>query len=285
MKKEDFVKGIGAILLLLFSFYYTDKVIDIVRNSDPIMREIKENDTKYTKKAVNAKIKENTIIPGVSGKVVDYDKSYQKMKEYGSYNESLTVFKEEAPTVSIDDYYDKFIQSGNDLYNRVALIFPVSTDSDITEIVKTLNDKSVTATFFLDGLYVENNMDFVSTLTNFELEVLSYDNKYEQIYFTNSLNTLKSITNTPKKYCYASYDSKEVLELCSNLSLHTVLPTIKVGNYPFSEIKKKLGNGAIISMPINASTKIELPVVIDYIKQKGYELVSLDLLLSESSEK
>ena len=77
---------------------------------------------------------------------------------------------------------------------------------------------------------------------------------------------------------------KEVIELCSKLELHTIIPTIMTGNYPYNDVKKKLSKGAIISFDINSTTNIELPVIIQYIKQKGYTLNTLDMLLSEAYE-
>lgn len=285
LTKKKIVNALLAIFLMLFSFYYTDKSIDLIRQSDPIMRQIKSSSSKYKVEAVDAKVEGNTITPGVVGIDVDYDASYKKMKNYGTYNESLTVFKEIKPTISVDDYYDKYISSGNGINHDVALVFPVTRDSNISSIVNTLNEKGVTATFFLDGLWYENNLNYVSTLTPFELELLSYDNRYDEIYFSSSINSLASLTSRSLKFCYAEYDNKEVLELCSKLGLHTIIPTVKVGNYPYSEIKKRLRSSDIISLPVNSTTEVELSVVIDYIKQKGYNFVTLEDLLSESTEK
>ena len=285
MTKKKIINAIFAIFLMIFSFYYTDKSIDLIRQSDPIMRQIKSSSSKYKVEAVNAKVEGNTIIPGVVGVDVDYAASYKKMKSYGTYNESLTVFKEIKPTVSVDDYYDKYISSGNGVKHHIALVFPVTRDSNISNIVDILKEKGVTATFFLDGLWYENNLNYVSTLIPFELELLSYDNRYDEIYFSSSINSLASLTSRSLKYCYAEYDNKQVLELCSRLGLHTIIPTVKVGNYPYSEIKKRLRASDIISLPVNSSTEVELPVVIDYIKQKGYNLVTLEDLLRESTEK
>ena len=274
-----------AIFLLLFSFYYTDKSIDLIRQSDPIMKEIKKSSNKYKKQSVDAKVYDNKIIPGVVGVDVDYDKSYQRMKSYGVYNESLMVFRKIKPTVSVDDYYDKYITSGNGVFQDVSLIFTVTRDSNPSNIINILKENNVNATFFIDGIWLENNLDTAINLNQFEVELLSYDGRYEEIYFSSSLNTLSSITGEKPKYCYANYDNKQVLELCGKLGLHTVIPTIKVGNYPYSEIKKKLRSSDIISLPINTTTEIELKTVIDYIKQKGYNIVKLETLLSESTEK
>lgn len=277
--------SISLVLLLgIFSFYYTEKVIDFIREKDPIMKTIKKESKEFEIEPTNAKIVDNTIIPGVSGTKVDYDSSYEKMKKYGTYNESLTVFSTVEPTISVEDYYDKYISQGNGIRNDVSLVFVVDQNDDIDTIVQILKDTNTQATFFVDGLWLENNNSKASMLKdlNHELEILSYDNKYDELYFSSSLNLLNRITNVKPKYCFAKYDSKEVIELCSKLELHTIIPTISTGNYPYSDVKKKLSKGSIISFDVNSATNIELPAIIQYIKQKGYTVNTLDILLSEA---
>lgn len=285
MLKKKLIQVSIVLLLVLFSFYYTNKTIDIIRETDPLMKQIKEESKKYEIKPENAKIEENNITPGMNGTVVDYEETYKKMKQYGTYNESLTVFKEVTPTVSIEDTYDKFIESGNEEKKQVALVFQVTKDTNPEKIIQMINQEQVTATFFLDGLWLENNLSTVKSIQNHELEILSYDNKYEEVYFKSALQYLENITGKKGEYCYADYDNKEVIELCSKLKLHTITPTIKAGNSPFQEIKEKLQNASIITLPINTITENELKTIINYIKSKGYELTQLKNLLSESSEK
>ena len=62
------MKKLLIIVLLLFSFFYTNKSISIIRNQDPLMKEIIKNKSKFETKSVNAIIKDNTIIPGIKGK-------------------------------------------------------------------------------------------------------------------------------------------------------------------------------------------------------------------------
>lgn len=274
-----------VLLLLLFSFYYTNKTIDVIKQTDPIMKQLKQNSDKYKVEAKNAKIKDNKIIPGRKGKEIDYDETYKKMKRYGAYNESLTVFKETDPTVSIENTYDKYVISGNEEKKSVALVFKVEQNADIIPISQILNQENSKATFFIDGLWLENNLEVAKNLQSHELEILNYDSKYQEVYFSSALNYLTNVTGKSPKYCYADYDSKEVIELCSKLKLHTIIPTIKVGNYPYKEIKEKLENASIISLPVNQTTITELKTVLDYIKAKGYTLETLDVLLSESMEK
>ena len=287
MNKKKVIQVISVTLLMLFSFFYTNKSIELIRENDPIMKQIKETNMKYKVEPVNATIIGNKIIPGKSGKEIDYQKTYAKMKKYGTYNETLTVLKEIEPAVSVDDYYDKYIVQGNTERKNVSLVFKTDTISNLLSILNILNQKNIPATFFVDGLLLENNTSLFETMTqnNHELEILSYDNKYDEIYFDSALNYLSSITKRKGKYCYAEYDQKEVIELCSKLKLHTIIPTVKTTTMPYKEIKDKLYNSAIISLPLSTITEEQLPAIIDYIKQKGYTFLSLEALLSENDEK
>ena len=46
-------------------------------------------------------------------KEVDVNKSYEKMKRLGEYNNNLLVFINDLPDISLKDNYDKYIISGN----------------------------------------------------------------------------------------------------------------------------------------------------------------------------
>ena len=281
---HKFLRVILVISLGLFSFYYTDKVINFIRETDPIMKTIKKESSNYEVSPINAKVKGNKITPGVNGNKVDYDESFKKMKKYGTYNESLTVFSTEEPAISIDDYYDKYISQGSGIRNDVSLVFLVKQGDKLDEILSILNATNTKATFFVDGLFLENNSGIVNSINEnaHELEILSYNNRFEELYFSSSLNRLNQITKKSPKYCVAKYDNKDVLELCSKLNLHTIIPTIITSNYPYSDVKKKIAKGSIISFDITSSTEIELPTIINYIKQKGYTINILDNLLSEA---
>ena len=123
----------------------------------------------------------------------------------------------------------------------MANLFEVNNNDDITEITNLLMESGVKATFFVDGLWLENNRSLAEILAEDgnELEILNYNGKYDELYFSSSLNTLNNVTNVKPKYCYAKYDQKEVLELCQKLELHTIIPTIQTGNYPYQEVKRK----------------------------------------------
>lgn len=269
-----------SVFLLCFSFYYTKIVVDIVRENNPIMKTIRKEKAKYTLEPVDAEIMDDTIVPGVSGHNVSISESFQKMVHYGSYNDSLYTFEEVKPTVSIDDYYDKYIMSGREESMEVSLVFMVDRDDDPLDILTILSDHNVSATFFVDGLFLENNRSFVKNMLEekYEVEILSYNGNYQEVYFKNAVGILDGMRGSKGSFCFSSYKRSKVLNLCKKLELHTVVPSIMANSRPFQSIKSNLKGGSIILM---GKSTDELEVSIHYIKQRGYSLVRLDQLLSE----
>ncbi len=284
MKSLKLKEVLIALVLLVFSFYYTNKAVEIVQNVDPIMKQIKATTDKYEVGAKNAQVIGNKIIPGINGLEIDYDESYTKMKKYGTYNEALTTFKEVSPKISINNYYDKYIVKGNSKDKSVALVFKNLDIKDSKEISDLFERKGEKATFFIDGVDLEKNLDAVLEIKNMELELLSYNGKIERNYFESAKNYLETITKRKAKYCYTEYANKELLDLCASLKMHTIIPTLKIEKHLYADVKDKLSNSIIIAMSSNVDIE-ELAMVIDYIKMRGYRFLYLDELVSESLEK
>lgn len=275
-------------LLVLFSFYYTEKAIVLLESNDPLMKEIKNKGESREEEAINAKVDGDYLIPGYNGLVIDLDESFTKMKGYGSYNDALLVFEEVEPNISIDDYYDKYISSGNGISTNISLVFTVDNSSYTDNLLNILKEMKVIGTFFLDGEYIDKNTSFVTdaVVNGNEVEVLSYNNNYDELLFKASIDKVKTLTSTTPKYCYATYDNEEILNLCSKLSMHTIIPTLKLDSNIYSSAKGNLRSGSIISVKLTESNIAELKVLINYIKQRGFTLVTLDTLLNEArSEK
>lgn len=281
---KKYTSYLGVLVLACFSFYYTDRAADIVKRNDPIMKSILANSENYYVEPVSAFINGDEITVGINGKKVDIDKSYQNMKKIDKYNESMLVFNEVIPDISLTSQFDKYIVGGNINKKQVALVFKVNDSYYVETVNNILLDKNVLATFFMDGSVVENNMEDVLELVSngYEIENLGYDGSYtiEKIGWTN--NMISSLTNKNTKFCYTDYKISDILELCRNYKMYTIKPTISVNNYPFTTVKNKLESGSIISFNLNEQTLKELPSIISYIKQKGYDLVTLDELISEN---
>lgn len=269
-----------TICLFVFSLYYTYICSEILIRNNPIYLKIVKNSHKYEKNPTNAKITFNEIEPGKSGKKVSKMESFNNMNKYGKYDDSLYVFHEEKPKVNIDSYYDKYITIGNKDIKSVSLIFTVSDSIGVEDILKVLKEKSVHATFFIDGRLMETDNNLINKLiySGNEIELLNYDGLFDENKFKNSLDYLSLIKNDENLYCYTPFKRDKVLEICKKNKLHTVVPTIVINRDMLYIVKENLKNGLIIKMP---NTDKTLSVTIDYIKSRNYKIVKLETLLHE----
>jgi len=59
-------------------------------------------------KEVNAYIEDDTIIPGMSGKEININKSFNNMKEYNTFVEDYLVYDNIIPIITLEDNIDKY---------------------------------------------------------------------------------------------------------------------------------------------------------------------------------
>ena len=278
---KSIVKLLGLLVLIGFSFFYTDKVIEVIREEDEVMIKIKEEKDHYYVKPIDAIVSGNTIIPGINGREVDVDGSYKKMKEQGIYNEKLFVFDEIKPKVRLEDNQDKFIISGNKNKKMVSLVFSIDSSRYLEQVDKILNNKNVIGNFFVDYSYLISNSTVIKDKSHHEFYSYGSNGIYapDTILFANNL--ISRISNNEAIYCFSPDMSKKTLSLCSKNNLYTISPTIVGANTPYKNVKNKLESGSIIFLSLNNEGMTELPLVIDYIEGKGYKIVGLSTLLSE----
>ena len=72
---KNTIKLLSLLLLLIFSFIYTDKVFDEARKNDPLMHQVMNYKKKNDKNVIEPTIKDDEIILGMSGLVVDAELS------------------------------------------------------------------------------------------------------------------------------------------------------------------------------------------------------------------
>ena len=273
---------IGFISLIGFSFFYTEKTISVVKEYDDIMINIKSVSNKYQKDYIDASIIGNKIIPGVSGVKVDLNRSYSKMKRYGSFEESLIVLKKVNPSISLEKNKHKYIISGNQNKKMVSLIFLVDVNSNIDNIIKILDKKGVKGNFFVDGKWLEKNSNLVPILIreNHVIGNLSYNNDYLDSSFVWMETIIEKIGKQSVGYCYTEVENKDIIDTCKLNDNYTIMPSIVVKNSPYMEVRENLKSGSIISFKINSRLEEELPIIINFIKSKGYKIENLNEHLS-----
>ena len=71
--KKKLYSIIISILLIIFSTFYTNRIVDYFRNKDQIMKEIVNYYNEYGDTKIESIFEsiDNTIIPGISGKKVN----------------------------------------------------------------------------------------------------------------------------------------------------------------------------------------------------------------------
>lgn len=268
---------ISAVGLTAFSFYYTDKIIDLSKKQDVIMKEILNNKETVEISSIDAILDNDYIVPGLEGISVNVDKSYYKMKELGFFNENLYIFISDYPKISVDDYYDKFIIRGNSNKKEVALIFKLTNANNIEKIIKILNENKIFGNFFIDGNVDESILNKIVSYNHF---IGNLGTDLDTIKYNNTL--IKKIIKYDNNYCYVEDDNYNILNICKDLKMKTI-KSIKVSNTnPYIFIKTNLISGGIYTLDTNSYTLNELNIIIQYIKQKGYNVVTIDNLLNES---
>ena len=278
---RNFIKMIGLITLIVFSFFYTDKVIEVIREEDDIMVELQSVKDIYKVEPIDANIVSNTIIPGLNGRSINIEQSYKKMKYNGIFEKNLLIYDTISPDISIRTNKDKFIIRGHNNKQMVSLLFILNNDKYLNYIEKILSSKGVFVNYFISYKYLIDNSTKIKEMTGHEFYSYGDDGKYtpDNLLFSNNL--ISRISNNNAVYCLAQDMQTEILELCSKNDLYTITPTIIGGEKAYNAIKENLDSGSIILLTMNSETVKELTTIIDYIKGKGLKISPLSLLLSE----
>ena len=272
---------IGFLSLILFTFFYTSKITTVIKENDDLLIQLKEYQEQYKESAIDAVIIDNKISAGLSGSEINIKESYEKMKKVNSFNANLLVYEKIKPNISVLDYHDKYIVKGKK--ESVSLVFLVEQTSNIEKILNILDNYDVKATFYIDGNWFENNNEKVIELieNNHTVGNLGYNYNYD----VNGISWMNTIvTNIGKQkytYCYLEEENDAFLNICKNNKSYTIIPSIIVKTNPLITIKKNLENGSIISLKINDSTIIELPLIIEYINSRNLNIINLEELLYE----
>lgn len=280
MKK--FFSYFGIFSLLLVSFFYTERTVNVVKEYDDVMIEIKEYSSNNKKEPVNALISDNTIIPGIKGYQVDINKSYSKMKKYGKFDSSLIEYENINPSISLCNNFDKYIVQGNPENRMVSLIFLVNNEINIDSILSILDKNKVKGNFFVSNTWLENNSDKIISLINdgHIIGNLSNNSNYLDSSFLWMDTIIKKVGKQENGYCYFEEENKDELDICSIYGNYSIKPTI-ISIYPYKEVKEKLASGSILSFSINNEVISNLDIIISYIKSKGLIIVNLNEIIKE----
>ena len=138
-------KIFGLITLMCFSFFYTEKVMTVVSEKDPLKIEINDLKDTYKISPNEAVVTKDTIIPGTNGRVVNVDKSYKKMRKNNIFNNNLLEYDDILPEYILSNNLDKYVIKGNINKKEVSILFIIDSDNNLNKIMNILNNKKVIA--------------------------------------------------------------------------------------------------------------------------------------------
>ncbi|MDD2203285.1 MAG: hypothetical protein PHT75_02005 [Bacilli bacterium] len=283
MLKKSF-QFLGLTILIGFSFFYTNEVINMVRDKDPLMIKIQEFETIFNKDSVDAFIEDDFILPGINACVVDTNSSYSNMKKIGSYNNSLIEYREIKPDISLDNIYDKYIVKGNKSKLEVALVFKLNDSRYTIDLINILSKKSTKASFFVDGKLIENDSQSIYNLINqgHEIYNLGYDGEYDKNLLVWTNNMIENMSYNKPKYCLLLEENKKVLDICSSNKMYTIKAELLI-NYrsTFNNIMSNIDKGSLIIFDVNEKTTTELTKTLLFLNSKGFTYNVLSEHLSE----
>ena len=247
-------------VLAVLSFYLTEKVMIYLENKNPLMQEITEKAVFYEQNYMDALIKDNTIIPGVNGKVINRRKSYIKMGEFGSFNETFLIYDEITPKVSLKAHLDKIIISGNTVKRAVSLL--LEPNAKLEE--------------YLDKANINYNI-ITNLKTDFQIkrEYLLGEKSPEAIGDLNALLTRNKINS---KICLIDYAN---LDYCREKQYYLVSPNVTT-EANITRVLSQIKSGSIILIKAQLSLE-NLNLILNELQRQDLKTVYLSTLLSESN--
>ena len=242
---KDICKYLSALLLIAFSFFYTDKINSLLIYKSELMKQIIENKDSYEVKSCNALIDGDYIIPGINGKTVSEVDSFYNMKE------DKLVFKSLIPEISVNNNKNKIIKKGNSRKESVSII--VTDNNDIINYAQANN-------ISLTRLINKSNLD-----KNSYFEQINYDTKYYA-----EVDKLLSRYELNTNICFNKFNN------CKDKYL--VMPTITLTSTNVN-YDPSAGDIILLDETYDLSKFIRL---IQKIKYRNLNIIFLSKLISES---
>ncbi|MEG1648115.1 MAG: hypothetical protein RR325_05065 [Bacilli bacterium] len=252
-----YLKLLSLLAIMVFSFYYTDKIANFLLEKNKLYMEIESKKENYTINSVSATIDGDFITPGLEGKHVNTKESYFNMLGIEKFNQYYLVYTKTAPKVSIENNKDKIIKNGNKNKNEISFIIE---DKKIASYFKTNN-------IIADCLIHKDTFNKESLFEQINNDVVNY----------KKVESLLNKSNLNKHLCIITKDNEE---LCRKNKSYLIKPNIILNNTNFLEVKNKINKGDIIY--VKGLSSIEnLNILINTIKYNDLKIVPLSILINE----
>ncbi len=299
--KKILILSVFALYSLLFTTNnLLNQSIGTVSNNDlynEIVKFAEQNDVEAQESSCDLVWK---VIPGLNGKSVDIDASYDEMKAENVFNENKIIYVENEITTTYEEVECSPIYRGNTRKNEVSFIVNVAWGEEYIEpMLDTLDKYDIKVNFFIEGNFAKDNIDTVldiynrghlignHSLSHSDFSAISKEQMHNEILETN--NILTSITLEEIKFFgppSGSFNS-DTLAVANDLDMNTVLWNVDTIDWqnPSKEtivkrVVNKVDNGSIILMHPTENTAAALEEIILQVTKMGLKIERLDDLLS-----
>lgn len=276
--------------------------VDVSKMENELYKEIQEKSKQYDVPSEDAYIDRVwKKTPGRNGLKVNLEKSYDQMKKQNKFQESLLVYDQVPPKVSLEDLPASPIYRGHPDKMMVSFLINVSWGSEhLPDILEILKEHHIKATFFIEGKWAKENSEYVKMIAEQDHVVgnhaynhpdmarISNQAALDQINQTNDV--IEAIVgDSPKWFAPPSGSySEHVIDIADNLGMETVMWTVDTIDWKNPSVSvmidRVMGNlhpGATILMHPTQVVVNGLPQLIQDIEAQEYRIGTIENLLSE----
>lgn len=253
-------RNIGLIAIVAFSFFYTEKIANLVLENNELYKTIDDVKEDYTVASIDAEVYGDYIIPGLNGLEVNVKDSYFNMKGLNAFNEYYLLYDCIYPSVSLSDNKDKIITQGNSKKQSVSFI--LEYDKNIIDY------------------FTKNNID-ASVL----VDMNTFDNTLKLEQLNNEVNNFKDLDTLINKYqnnaniCYVNDNN---LDICRENNKYLVQTDNIINNNTIVSIKNNITSGNIYYVSKNTDVS-DIQLIINSILYKDLDIVRISELISEEN--
>ncbi|MHA6251249.1 polysaccharide deacetylase family protein [Oceanobacillus sp. CAU 1775] len=286
-----------------FVYTSTFQEVEVGKTSDPIYQKLKNlaKEDAYIEEPQDAYIDRVwKKTPGRNGKKINVEKSYQKMKDEGAFDEKLLVYQKVPPKISLEDLPAAPIYRGHPEKDMVAFGINVSWGTEyIPKILETLKKNKIKASFFIEGKWARENPDIVKMIHDENHLIGNHAYSHPDMARMNRAEIQDEISKTNEVisaiigediYYFAPPSGSftdDVVEIAHGLNMQTILWTVDTIDWKnpsvsvmINRVTQSVHPGAIILMHPTQVIADGLDELIGHLG-KNYRLGRIDRLLDE----
>ncbi len=255
-------------MLTLFSFYYTNKIVQYYNDKDQIMVSINTYAKEVETNCIEGSISQDGVILGLSGISVNKKKSYSNMKGIG-FDEEMIVLERKECIVNKKANLDEYIISGNKYLNAVSILLLVDNIYYLEDILLAAETKNIKLDLVVNLNLLKVKKDLLKEYYDKGYNILYSDNNNLKEY----LKELKSIDKNIETFCV--YNDYDLIEECSNNKINSIKTNMMFESNILLNAKDNITPGNIMILKCNNDTKSELGLLSNYLTNKGYKILSV----------